>query len=116
MGRKRKEIDIEKLKKLCAIQCTRDEVCFFFDISDETLNTRLREAGYGSFKSFFEKYSADGKISLRRIQFKLAEKSSAMAIWLGKQYLGQREPIQAIATDDDAELLKEVARKLRANK
>ena len=29
-------------------------------------------------------------ISLRRSQFKLAEKNATMAIWLGKQYLGQR--------------------------
>ena len=31
-------------------------------------------------------------MSLRRTQFRTAEKNTAMAIWLGKQYLGQKEP------------------------
>lgn len=34
------------------------------------------------------------KIKLRRNQLKLSEKSAAMAIWLGKQYLGQCEMIE----------------------
>ena len=33
-------------------------------------------------------------MSLRRTQFKLAEKNPTMAIWLGKQYLGQRDNIE----------------------
>lgn len=34
------------------------------------------------------------KIRLRRIQFKLAENSTPMAIFLGKQYLGQKDKIE----------------------
>ena len=34
-------------------------------------------------------------MSLRRIQWKHAEKSVPMAIWLGKQYLGQKDIIEA---------------------
>ena len=44
-----------------------------------------------SFADTFKKYSAKGKTSLRRMQFKLAEKSAAMAIFLGKNYLGQSD-------------------------
>jgi hypothetical protein len=32
-------------------------------------------------------------MSLRRTQFRLAEKSAAMAIFLGKQYLGQSDNV-----------------------
>lgn len=32
-----------------------------------------------------------GNVSLRRMQWKLAEKSPAMAIFLGKNFLGQRD-------------------------
>ena len=35
-----------------------------------------------------------GKISLRRSQFRLAEKNANMAIWLGKQYLEQPDHAQ----------------------
>lgn len=39
-------------------------------------------------------------IALRRAQWRLAERNAAMAIWLGKQYLGQRDIVeQAIAVD-----------------
>lgn len=34
------------------------------------------------------------KIKLRRNQLKLSEKSAAMAIWLGKQYLGQKDSFE----------------------
>lgn len=55
------------------------------------------------------KYSAKsagmGKISLRRAQFRLAEKNANMAIWLGKQYLRQTDTIdlesQKIGEEDD---------------
>ena len=30
-------------------------------------------------------------MSLRRSQFRLAENNATMAIWLGKQYLGQKD-------------------------
>ena len=44
-----------------------------------------------TFAEAYKKYSAKGKVSLRRAQFKLAEKNASMAIFLGKQYLGQRD-------------------------
>lgn len=43
------------------------------------------------FSDVYKKYSSKGKISLRRFQFQQAEKNTSMAIWLGKQYLGQTE-------------------------
>ena len=30
---------------------------------------------------------------MRRSQFRLAEKNATMAIWLGKQYLGQKDTV-----------------------
>jgi hypothetical protein len=43
-------------------------------------------------------------MSLRRYQFDLAKKSAVMAIWLGKQYLGQTEKqeVQVTRADDDS--------------
>ena len=78
---------------LCELQCTREEVCGFFRIGDETLRRRIKEA-YGpdaTWRSCFEKFSVGGKISLRRTQFKLAQKSAALAIFLGKNYLNQTD-------------------------
>lgn len=95
MARPRKEINKENFEKLCQIMCTEDEVCGFFGVTDKTLARWCKETYDGlSFSEVFKRYSQDGKISLRRTQFKLAERSPAMAIWLGKQYLGQTDKIE----------------------
>ena len=39
------------------------------------------------------------RIPLRRIQFKHAKNNPTMAIWLGKQYLGQKDQVEAVIED-----------------
>jgi hypothetical protein len=58
----------------------------------DTLNARVKENFGIPFSDYFKRKSGAGKASLRRTQFELAKKSAAMSIWLGKQYLGQKEP------------------------
>lgn len=92
VGRPKIEIDFENLKKLCELHCTRDEICDFFDIDDDTLSARIKEHGYDNFSTFYKKHLGTGKISLRRLQWHAAETGSIpMLIWLGKQVLGQRD-------------------------
>nr|UWD62952.1 MAG: hypothetical protein [Bacteriophage sp.] len=44
-----------------------------------------------TFADTYKSKSQVGKSSLRRAQWKLAEKNASMAIWLGKQYLDQSD-------------------------
>lgn len=44
-----------------------------------------------NFSEVFKQKRGVGKISLRRSQWRLAEKNANMAIFLGKQYLGQKD-------------------------
>ena len=90
-GRPRKNIGEEEFKKLCGLQCTLEEIAGFFDCSEDTVENWCKRELKMRFSDAFKKYSAAGKLSLRRTQFRLAEKSAAMAIFLGKQYLGQRD-------------------------
>lgn len=95
MGRPRMKLDYKLVKKLCAIQCTGEEIANILEIDYDTLNSHIQEDYKLTFSEFFKKYSAKGKESLRRSQFALARKNAAMCIWLGKQYLGQKdEPYQ----------------------
>lgn len=91
MARPRKEIDLEQFRKLCQIQCTLTEIADWFDCSEDTIERWCKRELEKSFAEAQRNFSVDGKISLRRIQFKLAEKNVTMAIWLGKQYLGQKD-------------------------
>ena len=91
-GRPKKEINYETVEKLANIQCTQDEIASFLGISTRTLQRDEQ------FMELFNRGRENGKMSLRRIQWKHAEKSVPMAIWLGKQYLGQRDKVEY--TDD----------------
>jgi hypothetical protein len=93
-GRPKIEIDYVAVEKLANIQCTQEEIASFLGISSRTL---LRDE---KFKELFAKGRENGKMSLRRIQWKHAEKSVPMAIWLGKQYLGQKDIIEASTTGE----------------
>jgi len=104
MGRPRKEIDAELFKKLCALQCTLDEIAGVFDCSPDTIERWCKRTYKQTFAETYKIHSAKGKMSLRRYQFDLAKKSAVMAIWLGKQYLGQTEKqeVQVTRADDDS--------------
>lgn len=84
-GRPKKEIDYQAVEKLANIQCTQEEIASFLELSVRTLQ-RDEE-----FCRIYKKAQDNGKMSLRRMQYKLADKNPTMAIWLGKQYLGQRD-------------------------
>lgn len=92
------QIDMRQFETLCGLQCTQEEIAMVLGCSVDTLDRWCRrtykdENGNGrKFAEVFKEKRSIGHASLRRMQWKLAEKSTAMAIWLGKQYLGQREP------------------------
>lgn len=91
MARPRKEIERSEFEKLCGMQCTKEEICGWFDVTDKTLETWCRREYKQGFSEVFTQKRGLGKISLRRAQFQLAQKSAAMAIFLGKNYLGQTD-------------------------
>ena len=97
-GRPRKEIDNKIFENLCGLQCTLEEIAGVFDCSPDTIERWCKREYGETFADTYKKHSAKGKMSLRRAQFKLAEKSAAMAIFLGKNYLGQKDSI--IETDE----------------
>ena len=100
MARPRKEIDKRDFESLCTLQCTKEEICGFFDVSDKTLENWCKRTYSEGFSEVFKKKWGKGKISLRRAQFRLAEKSASMAIWLGKQWLGQKDTVEIERPDE----------------
>ena len=96
------EKDWNTVEKLCSLHCTGEEIAGILDIDYDTLNTRIKEKYDYGFSDYFKKHSAYGKISLRRKQYEVATSGSVpMLIWLGKQYLGQKDKHEN--TDDDAD-------------
>ena len=121
MARPLANIDQKHFEQLCAMQCTQEEICDFFEVCSDTLNSWCKRTYNKSFSEVFRQKRGRGKISLRRHQWKLAEKNTSMAIWLGKQYLGQRETTEVLAginvQNDDAlsASLKELGERLQSD-
>lgn len=61
------------------------------EVDDMTLNAWCKRTYKKGFKDVFSEKREGGKASLRRTQWKLAENNATMAIFLGKQYLGQKD-------------------------
>lgn len=100
MGRPLTEFNKKQFVDLVALGCTEQEICWFF--RDETgkcasVNTLSRWC-VRTFGQTFQEYSAENKgmalkIQLRRNQLELSKRSAAMAIFLGKNYLGQSDKV-----------------------
>jgi len=106
MAGKKKPINWEEFEKLCFIQCTRDEICFWLDITDKTLNNRCKEQYGKPYSAVYDEKRQGGKISLRRKMFQAATNGNGnitMMIWLSKQYLKMSDK-QEIGSIDDKPL------------
>lgn len=115
MARPRKEIDQTQFENLCGLQCTLEEICGWFDVTDKTLDGWCKRTYHASFSEVFRQKRGAGKISLRRSQWRLAKKNATMAIFLGKQFLGQRDSVDVAVTDAKGIALDELEKMVMQN-
>ena len=101
-GRPPVEINQKAFENLCQLQCTLDEICSFLNVTDKTLNGWCRRTYGSTFSEVFKKKRVGGIVSLRRAQFELAKKNPAMAIFLGKNLLGQTDDPLLVETSPEA--------------
>lgn len=110
MGRPVKNYDKKVFVDLIGIGCGMDEICWFFrDDTGKPANIDtisrwcLREFGC-TFQEYRRQNGAMFlKIQLRKNQIALSKTSAAMAIFLGKNYLGQAD--EPVVKDTDNDLL-----------
>lgn len=102
VGRPKTEINLEELQKLCTLNCTMPEIASFFNIPLRTLEDRFKNDL--EVRSAIEDGRNKGKLSVRRKQLQIMDETNnaTMAIWLGKQLLGQRDK-HDIVTEDKGE-------------
>jgi hypothetical protein len=118
-GRPHKEFDKKEFMNLVGMGCTQEEICWWFrddtgkPANVDTLSRWCKRTFGENYQEYYKKNGGMAlKISLRKSQLKLAEKSAAMAIFLGKNYLNQTDKFeQGIEFVEDltplAELLNE---------
>lgn len=96
-GAKKKKLDLVEAERLASIQCTNEEIAFALGVSRQLVDLRI--ATDPKFKEALERGRAEGRRSLRRRQFEVAENPDApqrvtMLIWLGKNLLGQTDKVE----------------------
>lgn len=87
----------KEFEKLCFLHCTLLEVCSWFDIDEVTLEKLLKSRYGETFSKVFPKFSAQGKISLRRSLFLMAtdpdpaKRDFRAMKWLTTNHMGMAE-------------------------
>jgi hypothetical protein len=93
IGRPLELVDDDKtiniLAGLARIQCTTKEAAAVLNVSEVTFFAFLKRSIKA--RETWDHSKENGRASLRRNQFKMAENNPTMAIWLGKQYLEQKD-------------------------
>ena len=84
-------------------------------IDADTLRARVLEHYKEPYSVMRDRFSEGGKATLRQVQFGWTKKSAAMAMWLGKQWLGQKDTEHAIQVtpemiDNNKKLIEQITR------
>ncbi len=91
MPRPKSEIDLDELEKLCAMQCTDQEIASILGVSTRTIERRRKVQ---SFREAMERGKAKGRVSVRRNLFRLATGGNLGAnIFLAKNLLGYKDVV-----------------------
>ena len=91
MPRPKSEIDLDELEKLCAMQCTDQEIASILGVSTRTIERRRQVQ---SFREAMERGKAKGRVSVRRNLFRLATSGNLGAnIFLAKNLLGYKDVV-----------------------
>ena len=106
-GRPRKPINSTQVERLASYGLVTSEISAVFGCSADTVERRFADA--------LSRGRARRNVSLRRMQLASARRgSTAMLIWLGKQYLGQRDdPPPEHKSDTLTQLLNEFRKRYK---
>lgn len=103
-GRPKKIIDYDRVLEMASYFATQEEIATELDLSIRKLQQDEE------FMRIFKKGNERAKKSLRRKQYEIAMGgNTTMLVWLGKQYLNQREPMneQIIPEEEQDEKMAE---------
>lgn len=106
-GPKLTKIDWKQATNMAAINCTGEEMAAILDIDYDTLQRACKRDHGIKFADWIAKKSASGKMSLRRKQYTTAmDGNVTMLIWLGKNWLNQKDKQEEDKADEVEGLVK----------
>jgi hypothetical protein len=99
-GRPKKYIDLAMVARGASIACTKEELAALCGVAPSTFYKHLAEDP--AIQEAIDSGASMGRATLRRAQWKgaVTDGNPTMLIWLGKQFLGQRDT-QTLETNGD---------------
>jgi hypothetical protein len=92
---------LRMISKLAEIQATQREAAGVLGVGESTFTQFLGSEAGKRGRDSWEMGRAAGRANLRKLQWRAAERGSiTMMIWLGKQWLEQRDKIERTETVD----------------
>lgn len=91
LAMKKTRIKLSEIERLGALQCTENEAASWLKLRRTAFRKLLQTDP--QVREAWERGKDRGCLSLRRKQFRLAKTNATMAIFLGKNYLKQREVV-----------------------
>lgn len=95
VGRPKKELDWKVLDSILQFGANLIDCSDILNLSEDTIQKRIRDQFDLTFTEYRHRKMSKMRMKLLQKQFDVAMKgSTALLIWLGKQYLGQSEKIE----------------------
>lgn len=92
LGRPKADIDWNQVDKLLQAHCSGAEIAAYFGLNKATLYDRCKTDNNMPFSDYSQQKKAKGNSLLKAKQYSIAMRGDkTMLVWLGKQYLGQKE-------------------------
>jgi hypothetical protein len=120
-GRPKKTFDKDLFEDYIGLGLTQEEICWLFrdhsgkSANVDTLSRWCKREYKMTFAEYHKKYGGMMRnYKLRRYQIELAKTNAAMAIFLGKNYLGQKDSFETV-DNSSIEHLDQILKGVRQN-
>lgn len=92
MARPVKAVDFDKLARICQYPMTNEDIAALMDLSVDTIYRNIKKEFGIDFAEYKRQKQSSLRFTLLAKQIELAKSGNiVMLIWLGKQYLGQKD-------------------------
>jgi len=100
VGRPIKEIDWDKLARICQYPMKNEDIAAILDLSVDTIFRAIKKKYNISFAEYKDQKQSNLRFTLLSKQIEVAKSGNVtMLIWLGKQYLDQKDKKEVSAED-----------------
>lgn len=100
-GHAASKIDWDMFNKLCSFPIKQDDISWIMDVSVDTLAREIRAKFDLTFAEYMTKRQATLRMALLQKQYQVAMGGNvSMLIWLGKNWLGQRDKFEEVKAEE----------------